>query len=476
MSGSKRGDNSRRNRGRAFAGLLAAGLAVGLAGQAAAADWSLAEAAKPYKGVTIRVLDEVTPLQEVLATLVPAFTAETGIIVEYELLNHFDVVNKGQADMLSGRGHYDGVMLHGFQIGPMLAAGALRPIDDLAASPALKDPSFDAADMIEPAYRTTAFAGGKQYGFNNWNYNQIYWARGDLLGNPEEQAAFKAKYGYDLAPATTFAQLRDIAEFFTRPAGAMLAGKKLDSDFYGIVMEGVKGGSTFLSLWGNFIKSYGGDIVDAGGAPTFDRPENIEAIAFWAGLWKFAPPGMAEYSLIDVPTVMGNGIAAQAIAWSDFVLGIDREGVSPFAGKFVYGGMPYKAGMQAQRSVEAEPSAIIVSQHTENPEATFLFLQWLAGKGLQTKLIEAGKGGVPIRNSSWALPVMQDGPLAGLFAAMKSSLEVAEGKPKMPDFYELYDVLTGISQEIGLGSLTPAEGAAKGQAAMLAICKTCLLK
>ena len=39
-----------------------------------------------------------------------------------------------------------------------------------------------------------------------------------------------------------------------------------------------------------------------------------------------SPPGQAEYSLIDVPTVMGNGIAAQTLAWSDFVLGIDQPG------------------------------------------------------------------------------------------------------------------------------------------------------
>ncbi|SMF37403.1 carbohydrate ABC transporter substrate-binding protein, CUT1 family [Tistlia consotensis] len=454
---------------------LATGLLAGLAGPASAA-WSYAEAAKPYKGTTIHVLDEITPLQETLAKLVPTFTEETGIKVEYELLNHFEVINKGQADMLSGRGYYDAIMLHGFQLGPMLDAGVLRPIDDLKANAALADPDFDEADLIEPAYKTTAFSGGKQYGFLNWNYNQIYWARGDLFGDPGEQAAFKAKYGYALAPATTFKQLRDIAEFFTRPAGATLAGKTLDSPFYGIVLEGIKGGSTFLSMWGNFIKSYGGDIVDADGHPTFDTPTNVEAIAAWAELWKFAPPGTAEYSLIDVPTVMGNGIAAQAIAWSDFVLGIDRPGASPYAGKFLYGAMPYKEGMEAKRSVEGEPSAIVISQASKNPEATFLFLQWLVEKQQQTKLLEAGQGGVPIRESSWSLPVMQDGPLAGMFKAMKSSLEVTTGKPKMPKFYELYDALTGISQEIGLGKLSPAEGAAKAQKAMLGICDPCLLK
>lgn len=447
-----------------------------LIASAPAAAWSYKEAAKPYAGQTIRVLDEITPLQETLKGLVPAFTKETGINVEFELLNHFDVIAKGQADMLSGRGYYDAVMLHGFQVGPMLSAGVLMPINKMMSDPALMNPDFDEDDLIEPSYSSTAKLGDAQFGFINWNYNQIYWARNDLLSHPAEKTAFKAKYGYDLAPAKTLEELRDIAEFFTRPAGVKLAGETLQNDFYGIVMEGIKGGSTFLSLWGNFIKSYGGDIVDVAGKPTFDRPENIAAIKLWAELWKYAPPGMAEYSLIDVPTVMGNGIAAQAIAWSDFVLGIDKEGASPYAGKFVYGGMPYKAGMKAQRGVEAEPSITVISTHSKNAEPTFLFLQWLAERRVQSALLEAGKGGVPIRKSSWALPVMQEGRLTGLFNAMEASLEVAVGKPKMPDFYEIYDVLTGISQEIGLGQLSPEAGAEKAQSAMLKICTNCLLK
>jgi multiple sugar transport system substrate-binding protein len=459
------------------AGAIAIGLALGAAGPAAQAQsFSYTEAGKPYAGTTIRVLDEITPLQETLSKIVPEFEKETGIKVEWELLNHFEVINKGQADMLSGRGYYDAVMLHGFQIGPMLAADAIRPIDDLVKNPKLSNPGLDTADFIDGPYKTTSFYKGKQYGFINWNYHMVYWARGDLLSHPEEQTAFKAKYGYDLAPAKTIEQMRDIAEFFTRKKGAKLAGKTLENDYYGIVLEGIKGGATFLSLWGNFIKNYGADIIDADGKPTFDDPANVEAIKMWASLWKFAPPGMAEYSLIDVPTVMGNGIAAQAIAHSDFVLGVDQPGKSPYAGKFVYAGIPAKAGREASRKAEAEPSVTVISAASKKAEATFLFMQWLAEKKQQEKLIVAGEGGVPIRNSSWALPVMTGGPLKGLFAAMKASLDVSTGKPKFPKFFEIYDELSGLSQEIGLGKVSPEEGAKRGQQVMVKHCgQKCLL-
>lgn len=447
-----------------------------LAGTAASAeDLFYATAAAPYKGTTIRVLDEITPLQETLSKIVPEFEKETGIKVEWELLNHFEVINKGQADMLSGRGHYDAVMLHGFQVGPMLTAGVIRPIDDLVQNPKLFNLKLDVADFIPIPYKTLSFANGKQIGFVNWNYNQVYWARADLLNNPEEKAAFKAKYGYELAPAKTIEQMRDIAEFFTRKKGEKLAGKTLDSDFYGIVLEGIKGGSTFGTLWRDFIKNYGGDIMDAEGHPTFDRPENVEALKMWAALWKFAPPGIAEYSLVDVPTVMGKGIAAQTLAWSDFVLGVDKPGVSPFAGQFVYAPIPVKAGASTPRSAEAEPSITVISAASKHPEATFLFLEWLVDKKQQDKLIALGQGGVPVRELSWALPAIKDSSNKTLYDAMKSTLDVGQAKPRIPKYYEIYDQLSGVAQEVGLGKLSPEEGAKKGQAEMLKLCTKCLM-
>src|SRR4051812_3743139 len=197
--------------------LLRAGCAVAgvlFALGASAADFSYAEAAKPYKGKSIRVLDEVTPLQEALSKIVPDFEKETGIKVDWELLNHAEVINKGQADMLSGRGYYDAVMLHGFQLGPLLTANVVRPVDDLIANKALANPGLDAGDFIQRPYKTLAFHKGKQYGFLNWNYNQVYWARADLLEHPGEQAAFKA------STATTSLRQRRSSRCATSPSSS----------------------------------------------------------------------------------------------------------------------------------------------------------------------------------------------------------------------------------------------------------------
>jgi multiple sugar transport system substrate-binding protein len=449
-------------------------LSIGLATSAEA--WSYKDAAKPYAGQSITILDEITPLQETMKTLVPEFVKETGIQVDYQLLNHFEVISKGQADMLSGRGAYDGVMVHSPQLGLLLQADVVRPIDDLLANKTISNPDLDLKDLIQPAWDSVAKFKGKTYGLLDWNYNVVYWARGDALNHPDEKAAFKKRYGYDLAPAKTLQQMRDIAEFFTRKKGERLAGQPLESDFYGVVLEGIKGGTTFWTLWNVFIKNSGGDIFDAEGRPTIDRPENVAGLKLWAEMWKFAPPGQAEYSLIDVPTVMGNGIAAQTLAWSDFVLGIDQPGKSKYAGKFVYAGSPASDKSAATRSAETEPSMIVISKQSKKAEATYLFLQWLVDKKTQKRFFEVSKGaGVPIRESTWSASELKQSRFSALYDAMRETLKYGRAKPKAPKIFEVMDVMSGLVQEVALGRKTAEQGLKEGQEKVLAICKKCTL-
>lgn len=462
------------HRGRAPMLCLAA---VGLlAGPQTALAWSYEEAAEPYRGVEISILDEVTPLQEAFAAKVPEFEALTGIKVNYQLMNHFEVINRGQADLLSGRGEYDGVMAHSLQVGLLLDAGVLRPITEFIEDPALTNPDLNIDDLIDPAFGTLAYHDGDLYSFLQWNYNMVYWARGDLFGHPDEMAAFEAAYGYPLAPATTFAQLHDIAEFFTRPAGATLAGETLETDFYGIVMEGIAGGATYVNVWQIFVRNFGGDIFDADGAPSFNTPEMVAGLKAWADLWKFAPPGQAEYSLIDVPTVMGNGIAAQSIAYSDFVLGIDTPETSALSGSFIYGptplydpeaGIPYSSG--------GEPSATFISVHSEHPEATYLFLQWAVENSTQAELLATGVG-VPVRQESWDSLIIESNRLAGLYEAMRASLGGIQATDKAPRFVQIADAMNRTFQQVGLGRMTAEEGSAILQQEVMAICNPCVLK
>ena len=45
----------------------------------------------------------------------------------------------------------------------------------------------------------------------------------------------------------------------------------------------------------------------------------------------------------------------------------------------------------------------------------------------------------------------------------------------MPKYYELFDMWNGVAQDIGLGTISPEDGAKKMQTEMLKICTKCLL-
>ncbi len=81
----------------------------------------------------------------------------------------------------------------------------------------------------------------------------IGWAyRKDWFEDPKEKEAFKAKYGYDLAVPTTYAQLRDIAEFFYRP----------DQKRYGIAIYTDNSYDAMAMGVESAIFSYGAELGD----------------------------------------------------------------------------------------------------------------------------------------------------------------------------------------------------------------------
>lgn len=458
-------------------GIMAARLAVPLAAlslgmSAPALAFDYKEAAKPYAGQKITILDEVTPLQQALAKLIPKFEELTGIDVDYQLLNHFQVIDVGQSDMLAGAGQFDAVMLHSTQVGLLLDADTIRSLDDYLNNPKLANPDINLGDLIQPAQDSLAQFRGQTLGFLNWNYNQIYMARRDLLEHPDEKAAFKARFGYDLGPAQTMQQLRDIAEFFTRTAGQTLAGKTLGEPFYGLLLEGSKQGVTWNGVWRNFVMNWGGDIYDADGNPTFDTPSNIEAVQFWADLWKYGPPGQAEINLIDLPTIMGSGLAAQTLAYSDFILGVDLPGKSPHEGNFIYAGIPRGPGSPSGGAFAlTEPSMLVIPRSSKRPEPTFLFLQWLVEQDTQEALAQELGAWVPIRESTWDLPVLTNSRFSNLYEAMRQSVAVSVARPRVPHAFEIFDVMQEAVQRIALGQISASDGMKKAQAKIEDICK-----
>jgi multiple sugar transport system substrate-binding protein len=433
-------------------------------------EWSLAEAAAPYAGTTINVLDEVTDLQPTFAELIPQFEEETGINVEFSIEGHVDVIQKGEADLLAGRGEYDLVMVHDFQMGRVIDADVIEPIDQYLNNPDLKDPSVNFEDFIPGPTEASTIYDGQRICFPAWPYNYIYWVRNDYLTNPDEQAAFEEQYGYPLALPETMDQMYDIAEFFTRDAGETLAGETLSEPMYGFVQEGARLSVPWSPIYWLYMRQYGGGWFNEDGTPNFSRPENVEAMEFYKSLWEFSPPGAIEFSLIDIPVVMGEGRAASGLVWSDFVFSIDTQGGSPYAGNFAYAPPP-AVGDGANRATLVALGCEVINKASENKEAAFLFSQWMASKSTQDAWFDMEGAAMPVRLDSFEHPALTSGPYAPMFAAAVPALEGGSSWTQIPKMFEIGDTINLEQQKLVNGEVTAQEMVDNVQAAAEDICE-----
>ena len=96
----------------------------------------------------------------------------------------------------------------------------LAPLDDIMTTQVQAN--------LFPSLIKEARAGSHFVGVPAWTNAQLLFYRKDLFEDAKNKAAFKSKYGYDLAAPTTWAQYNDIATFFTDNAST--TGVKYGAD------------------------------------------------------------------------------------------------------------------------------------------------------------------------------------------------------------------------------------------------------
>ncbi len=378
-------------------GLVLAVCLVGIAygERSLAADWSLAEAAKPYSGQTIHCVGDGYAPFVAYQELSEEFTKITGIKVAWEVADMGVMQTKMIADVMNNTGVYDCDEVASIDVGLWIARKFVSPMSDFIENPNLHDPKFDPLALYIP--ETLAFssmADGKIYGLPYHFIPRFMVARKDIAACADEQAAFKAKYGYDLPPAPdTWAQFYDVAEFFTRKAGENLCGKPLAENFYGTAVSFKRYIATqydfelFLNGFGGVMFEGDGPLKSAqdfvgAGEVAFDSPAAIESLEYWLSLLKFVPPGYLEYTWDNTYSDVCAGNIYSYPTWGDttpFLEDSSDQGCPAISGKLTYYPVP------GTHQTGAEGQAWLIPTSSQHPEATYLFLQWLADPEVQRR-------------------------------------------------------------------------------------------
>jgi len=391
--------------------------------------WTLEEAAAPYEGVTIRAIGEALPPLEAMDALKGQFEEQTGIDVEIEMYEHSEAVNKVMLDLNSQRGRYDFILQPHRELGRFVENGHLVPLEQFMDDPALRDPDFKPEDVLyDRLWKEISWYDGKVYGFPFTALTMYMWYRKDLVDDPEEQAGFKAKYGYDLAPAQNWDQYRDLAEWFTRP----------DENFYGTALQGKRHEALWYE-WLNFLYSFGGDMmeVDSGsecGPIIVNSPEAIAATEYYKSLMAYSPPDTLNYFWDDVMALMQQDRVFELIMWNDATYAVSEDTeASKVAGKMGFDLVPQGQGGKVG---QVEGWTYLIPAYSKNQEAAFLFIQWMME--FQQQLEQHLNGGASARPDVYADPAVQK--LAYAEASMATN-EVAIPKPTIPESPQLTDIL-----------------------------------
>lgn len=388
---------------------------------------------------------------DAMDSLVKDFEATHCVKVTLVNIDNSQLYDKQVIEMVGETGAYDVVTLETAEKAEFAENGFILPMDDYIKENAEAVQYEDIAPIL--ADMTTQYKG-HIYGLPYYTYTAGYFYRADLFEDPTEQAAFKEKYGYDLAVPTTWQQHRDIAEFFTRKAGENLKGQPLTKDFYGV---GLMAGrfQEIQDELSAFVWAWGGDwLTDEG---KVDVETVTKALKWYVEeLLPFAPPAALTSSYDGVINQMNDGQIAQtagmfldqwpnAVKTEEMVPGAKMGNAVAPEGKSYIGGF-----------------LLAVTSDSKHPKEAMDFVAYIGGVEAQRKF--ASMGGTTTRMSILTDPEVTSEANRAFTGAFPTLVKVFEEMKDTrsnlfftPFGAKIYNTLGPMLQTAAAGEKTPEQ-------------------
>ena len=313
-----------------------------------------------------------------LQELVNEYEAETGVKVTVETTPWSDFQTKAFTEFNAKGSSYDMIVGDSQWLGAASEAGHYVDLTQFFNENKV-------GDIMAPA--TVKYYA--EYPGNSGKYWAIP-AEGDAVGwsyrkdwfeDPAEMAAFKAKYGYDLAVPVDWKQLRDIAEFFNRP----------DEGRYGIAIYTDNSYDAMAMGFENALFSFGGELGDmttykVDGIINSDKA--IAALDAYKELYSFTPPGWAKSFFVENNQAITENLAAMSMNYFAFFPALLNESTNPNAKNTGFFANP--AGPNGDRFAALGGQGISVVAYSEKQEESMKFLKWFIKDETQTRWAELG--------------------------------------------------------------------------------------
>ena len=356
------------------------------------------------------------------------------------------------ASLTSGEQKYSMIVSDSQWLGAFIEGGYFQKLNKyIDADPELQAIFDDMHQGYKEGYTTYPYKSENYYGFPQFPDNYVNFYRTDIFCNPDENAAFRAKYGKKL-PCTyadweivVWDDIFDINEFLTRKKGEMMAGKPLEDDMFGVTYQAGKAYDFSSMQINGFFWQYGGDIwredqqPDAQAVGVVNSDINVAALTKYLDLLDTMHPShrTGGMGIFEMQALYLEGKIASMINW----VGLGAPVVDPNLSKVndITGYARQPGTMQDDGIISrwanlgGQPFVLTTWMTQEEIDASFKIIKWWLSYDVQIEAVKAGG------QSCMKSIIYSDGynALAPWNAAYVASMDWQKDVWHIPEFFEL---------------------------------------
>jgi len=379
-----------------------------------------APAAKPAAGVKELTIwwaewDPANYLQEI-GNL---YEQETGIKVTVVQEPWGTYFNKVSAEWAARGTGFDMVVGDSQWIGQAVTEGHYIDMTPFLADNGLTNTVTEATLKYYGEYPSgsgTYYAYPTEGDANGWAY------RKDIVENPDEMAAFQAKFGYAYSiPPKDYKEFVDMSSFFYRPDA--------NPPMYGAAVYTQKDYDAITMGFQNALFTYGCDWnQDFKVEGVLNAPHCVESLEAYKALYDSGPPGNVNSFFPEMNDYFINGQAVFAMNYFAFLPALANSGTDPnFYDKVGFFSNPPGPYGQQYASLGGQGTSINAYISDERKQASFEFIKWFAQDDIQMQWAELG--GYSCNKKALATPEFQ--------VATPYNTAFAETMGMVKDFYNI---------------------------------------
>jgi multiple sugar transport system substrate-binding protein len=370
---------------------------------------------------TINLLMEGVPDTFIVQKLLPEFENETGIKVNFEVVNYAQMHAKLLPQLMANEGAYDAIVVDNYWAGEFPAAGWLEPLDDLARN----TPSIELDKYVPSMLQMVGYYNGTLYMIPFYNYTMLLFYRDDMMKDPALKREYKSKYGRNLAIPDNLEDYVELCSFMNR-------GK-----IKGVSMMGLKPDPICME-WSNYLFSLGGDYYNRKTwKSTIDQPAAAKAAELYVrNMTKNAPAGAPGYGFDEAIQYFVQGNAFSIVTFWMFFVDMQDPESSKVAGKVAMSKMPGGANLNGGWGWA-------IPKSSPNKEAAWKFISWVESFPIAKK--RALEGGAPTRSD-----VFLDKQVAAKFPWYPDVNDILASAKPVPEFTYSAQMIEVVGRELSL--------------------------